>query len=234
MDTTADLDALKRAWQTLDRRLAEQHAVQVELLADRKRDRLRSGLRPLAIGQAIQIVAGVVVAVLGAGFWVAHRAVPHLLVAGLVVHAYGIALIVMGAVVRAGIAGLDYAAPVVELQRQLARTRRTYVASGLILGLSWWFLWVPFAMVLLAGAGADLYRDAPLVVWLDLAVGVAGFAGTWALYRWARRTGRRRLARLMDNAITGRSLRAAQAVVDAIAAFAADEPATAAAPPSSR
>ncbi|KLD77492.1 hypothetical protein ACFOPN_07845 [Xanthomonas hyacinthi] len=38
---------------------------------------------------------------------------------------------------------IDYGAPVLQIQRRIARTRRWYVGSGVVCGLSWRLPWVP-------------------------------------------------------------------------------------------
>lgn len=50
-----ELDDMKAAWQTLDRRLEQQHALNLQLFRDSRADKARSGLRPLFRGQVAQI-----------------------------------------------------------------------------------------------------------------------------------------------------------------------------------
>ena len=53
-----ELDDFKQAWKTLDHRLERQAAIDLQLLRDARVDRARRGLRPLAWGQALQMVIG--------------------------------------------------------------------------------------------------------------------------------------------------------------------------------
>jgi hypothetical protein len=220
MDTTMELDDLKLAWQTLDRRLQEQNALGRQLLAGNRLDRARAQLRPLYLGQILQIVGGAALALLAAPFWIGHRDVPHLLIAGLTVHAYAIAMIVVAARTLYLLRCVDYSAPVLAIQKQLATLRDVHVRNGLIVGLAWWWLWIPLLMMALMGAfGADLYARAPSVVVIGGAISMVGLAATWWLLRWARDPRRPRLARFVEDGVTGTSLRRAQTSLADIVAF---------------
>ena len=212
-----ELDELKAAWTTLGQRLDAQADLSLHVYKEGKLDRMRRGLRPLAWGQAIQIVIGVLISVWGANFWIDHRAVSHLLIAGLLVHAAGISMIVLGALMETRIASIDYSAPVLTIQRQLAQLRKVYVRGGLAIGLPWWLLWIPFLMVLLGYAGVDLYVHAPSVIWIGTAIGVMGLLATWAFVRFAGN--RPQLAERLARNVAGGSIYRAQAHLDEIARF---------------
>jgi len=214
-----ELDDMKAAWQTLNQRLDAQDALNLHVLKEGKLDRMHRGLRPLVWGQAIQIVFGALIAIWGGSFWVDHRSVPHLLIAGLIVHATGISMIAMGALMEALIARIDYSAPVLAIQRQLAQLRKVYVrAAWFVIGLPWFVLWVPFTMVALKSVfGPDLYLNTPEMVWDNVGFGIACFVGTLALVRWAR--GRPNVARRLGDFAAGRSIVRAQGLLDEIARF---------------
>ncbi len=215
-----ELDELKTAWTSLDRRLEQQNKLALKVFTGGKLDQARSRLRPLYWGQVAQILYGIVVAVMGGFFWPEFVGVPHLLIAGLIVHLYGILAIVFGASVVWMINHIDYAAPVMVIQKQLADLQRLHIRNGLINGASWWLIWIPFLMVLLMGPSRfDLYANAPSVIYLGSAIGVAALLLTWLLYR-ASSTGRRpALARFMRNNMIGNSLRNAESVIAEIARF---------------
>lgn len=63
-----ELDELKTAWQTLDRRLQQHNAINLQLFKDRKLDKARSSLRPLFWGQIAQMLFGLCFIVLGVSF----------------------------------------------------------------------------------------------------------------------------------------------------------------------
>ncbi|MBS0462352.1 MAG: serine/threonine protein kinase [Proteobacteria bacterium] len=217
-----ELDDMKAAWAQLNQRLEAQETLNFHLLRDGKLDRLRRGLRPLVWGQAIQIAWGGLIALWGANFWIAHRDVPHLLIAGIAVHLSGISMIVLGAAIEALIARVDYSAPVLGIQRQIAQLRTVYVRGGLAVGLPWWLLWVAFLMVALKSlAGADLFLNAPGVVWINLAFGVVGLLATLAFLRWSRT--RPGLGQKLADYNAGRSIVRAQSLLAEIARFERDQ-----------
>ena len=213
-----ELDDMKAAWTTLDQRLSAQTMLNLHMFKEGKLYKLRCGLRPLVWGQAIQIMFGALITVWGGGFWVDHRDVPHLLIAGLIVHVAGISMIVLGASIETLIARIDYSAPVLTIQRQLAQLRKVYVRGGLAIGLPWWILWVAFAIVFLKiEFGVDLFISAPGFVWINVAVGFLGMLLTWAFIRWAAK--RPRLAMRLENGAAGGSINRAQANLEEIERF---------------
>jgi hypothetical protein len=219
MEASMELDELKHAWKTLDHRLERQNALGLQLLRDGRLARAQRGLRPLVWGQAIQMLIGGAGALLFAPIWIAYRNQPAVLLAGLVMHAYCIGLIAFGAVMQAKIARIDYAAPVLAIQRQLLDLRRTYIIGGMVIGLPWWFLTAPLLVAL--GKGAIL-EQAPSVIWLQLAIGAAGLLATWWFHRWANRPQRAAFGRRLDDGAAGGSIRRAQAALDELAAFERD------------
>ena len=217
-------DQLKTAWQALSRQLERSDAINLDLLRERKLDRTRTSLRPLFWGQVLQILFGIAFVLLAALLWMRAGALPDglplgALLAGIVVHAYGIATIALAGETLRQIRAIDYAAPVVGIQKQLGRLRRTYIINGMVAGLPWWFLWVLVLLVLAGLGGNDLYAKAPAMVWIGMGVGVAGFFGTWWLHRWSLGAGHPRLASAMENAVTGNSLRKAQAQIEELRRF---------------
>ena len=217
-------EALKAAWQALGRQIERSEAIQFELLRDKKLDRARSSLRPLFWGQLVQVLFGTVFVLLASLLWMraGHQAesLPlAVLLAGIVVHAYGIATIALAGETMRRIRAIDYAAPVVAIQKQLGSLRRTYIISGMVAGLPWWFLWVPMLGVLAGLGGVDLHAKAPGVVWIGLGVGLAGLLATSWFHRWSRNAARPRLARAVDDAITGRSLRKARSQIEELERF---------------
>ena len=222
-----ELDELKQAWQSLDKRLQQQNAMQFQRLRDQRVDRMKSSLRPLLIGQIIQILFGAGMVLIGADVWASHRDVPHLLIAGIVMHVYGIAIIIAGGIVCRGIAGIDHAAPVLVLQSRLAKLRKHFLLGGICVGLPWWVLWVPFMMTLaMSSTGIDVYAVAdassPVSNWLNISVGVGvlGFFGTWVFHRWSRHPSRAALGQKLEDDAAGGSLRKAQAELDTLRAYA--------------
>lgn len=218
-EATMELDDLKHAWHDLDRRLQRQNALGFQLLKSSRTDNARRGLRPLAWGQALQMLVGAAGLLVFAPYWVEHRDEPALLLCGLVLHAYCLGLVIVGAVVEARIAGIDYAAPVLAIQRQLLALRRAYVVGGMIVGLPWWFMTAPLLVVLSGGA---VLERAPSVIWVQLAIGALGLLATWAFHRWANRPARAAFGRRLADSAAGGGIRRAQAALDDLTAFERD------------
>ncbi|MBN6149067.1 serine/threonine protein kinase [Xanthomonas sp. AmX2] len=212
-------DELKHAWQALERRLQRHDDLHLQQLVQQ---RVRGSLRPLFWGQVLQIPFGLCCIALAAALWSRGALPAHLIAAGVAVHAYGVVTVAMAGIVLGRLLRIDYGAPVLDIQRQIARTRRWYVGSGLLCGLSWWLLWVPVLMALGALAGIDLAARAPGMVWTGLGVGVAGIALSAWLYRWSRDPGRPRLARIVDMGLGGHSLHKAGRVLEDVARFQRD------------
>ena len=216
MDTTMELDDLKQAWATLDRRLARQESLRLHLFRSDRLDKARRGLRPLFWGQIVQILFGAAMIVLGAALWNSQRETFALLATGLVIHAYGIVTIIASGLVLAAMARIDYAAPVLAIQQRLAALRRTYALAGAVVGLPWWLMWL-FVTVAIPGlGGVNMYAAAPAFVWISIAIGVAGLLGTWWFHR---RQAKRIDANAWDAMAACGGLRKAQAIVDEVARF---------------
>lgn len=209
-----ELDELKQTWQRLDAQLQRHDALAFEGWKDRRVDRARVGLRPLFWGQLVQMLFGMAVLLAGVSLWTSGRDVPVLLAAGLVLHVYGIAVVIVSGVTLGFMRRIDYGAPVVAIQKQLAHLRRCYVIGGMVVGLPWWVLWMLPPAVVAGLRGGDATW-----LWIAAAVSIAGLLGTWWFHRWVRRPGREALARRMDDSLTGGSLRKAQAALDEVRAF---------------
>jgi serine/threonine-protein kinase len=215
-----ELDDLKTAWQTLDRRLDAQTALNLHIFKDGKLDKARRGLRPLFWGQIAQILFGVALILYAASFWSQHHDVSHLLIVGVSVHVYGVLTIIFAGVTLSMINRIDYAAPVVSIQKQVGQLRRFYVRTNIGLGLAWWVLWIPLTMIFFMDMfGADLYADAPELIYSGTVISVVGLLLTWGFHRWSRHPSRPRMAKAVEDSVTGSSLTKAQRVLDEIANF---------------
>ena len=224
MENIMELDELKNAWQALDRKLERQNAINLVLLKDDRTKKMRSSLRPLFWGQLAQLLFGLPFVLLASILWMRAGSVPldlpwHVVLAGVFVHVYGVATIALAGSTMGLIRTIDYSSPVLGIQKQLSKLRRFYIINGMITGLPWWFMWVPVLMVLAGLAGVDLYARAPSVVWIGMGVGFAGLLGTWWFHRWSRSPKRPKLAKAMEDSVTGGSLRNAQRIASEIAQF---------------
>lgn len=184
----------------------------------------RHGVDALTRWQIVQIGAGIMVALAGGKVWSELLARPGLLFAGgLLVNLLGGATIALGVAGLAHAVRIDVAAPVIETEEHMARLHRIKLATGWLVGASWWVLWLPFAAVAIRLLwGADVLGQIGISAWLitTLVSGVVGWAGMWGVRRWASRNGRMHLAMRMDDMVTGRSFREAQRHLDEVVRFA--------------
>ena len=222
-----ELDEMKAAWQSLDRRLEQQNAINLLLLKDDRTRKMRSSLRPLFWGQVAQMLFGLVFVVLASSLWIRAGSVPlhlpwHVVAAGVFVHAYGVATIALAGCTLGLVRTIDYSLPVLGIQKQLLKLRRFYIVNGMVAGLPWWFMWVPVLMVLVGLGGGDLYAKAPSVAWIGMGIGIVGLLATGWFHRWSRSPRRPRLAKAMEDSVAGGSLRKAQAILGEISHFEAE------------
>lgn len=211
-----ELDDMKLAWQTLDRRLDLQNALQLFQIRQTQLDKARSRMRRLYWGKIAQILFGDALIYFGIMAAIRHRDVPHLLACSMLVLAYGLLTVLFGGITIGRIARIDYAAPVVAIQKRVVALQRTYALASLYLGLPWWFLWIAiFALEMKGILGIDLFATLPAFIWINVAIGVAGFVATaWYLRRRSARS-----AEMPDGDDTPRNLRAANGELEEISRF---------------
>ncbi|HEY4292309.1 hypothetical protein [Luteibacter sp.] len=199
-----ELDDLKAGWVELDRRVAA-----LELIAPSRGAAagVHAELRPLAWGQALQMMFGVLVAMVTGFFWVDHRDAAGLLVAGLLLHGYGIAMIVTAARNLVLVARTSEAQPVLALQQRVAALRAWRIREGRWFGVLGCFIWVPMIIGAFGLLGIDLVTACPWFVALNLLVSCA-FLGAYVTVS--------RLVKVPE----GRAVRRAQERLDEVARFA--------------
>ena len=183
-----ELDDFKSAWQSLDARLALQNRLQLELLHERRFDRARRNLRPLLFGMGLQAALGLFLVLLGIACWKQNLDAPGLFASGIALHAFGVLHIALAGMVSGLALSLDYAAPVLSIQKRLRLLLRLQVFNSNACGAPWWVLWV---LVVIGFAGLSPNASAgptPAWIWISLAVGVLGTALTWI---WAARAARK-------------------------------------------
>ncbi|MEO5721748.1 MAG: hypothetical protein ABIR71_09790 [Chthoniobacterales bacterium] len=214
-----ELDDLKSAWQTLSRSLERQNALSFAQFRETKRTRFRSGFRPLVLGQIFQIIAGALLVLWGASFWVNHLGMAHLMIYGITLHAYGVMMIIIAARDLHLIKQMDYAAPVLTLQKQIAELRHWHIRTGMWFGVTGCFIWIPLLLMIFHRLGADVWVRNPAVVGWFVASGLISLAVLLGIVFWSRRIGREKLARNFDDSSAGRSVSRAQDLLDEIARF---------------
>jgi hypothetical protein len=212
-----ELDDLKAAWQSLNRNLERQNALALVEFRERKLSRFRSGLGPLAIGQVMQLVLGAAMTIFFAQFWVSHTAVPPLFVSGLLLQLYGMMFVAFAARDLLLIRRIDYAAPVIVIQRQLAELQAWHLRAAVVHGLTGAVAWLPGMLVLLHFLGADVLMNKPGKMWWLISTALVCLAFNYALVRLARSPGRCGVS--LRNSWIGRTVIRARATLDEVEKF---------------
>lgn len=210
MDTTMELDALKAALQTIDARLDQQHALQRRAWRQGRLDRAQANLRTMKWTQFARIGGGLALMYCALPAWLALWPHPLPVACGLLLHLYAIALIASGARTLWLIGGIDFAAPVLAIQQQLARLRAGYLRSSFWLGNAWWVLWAPAVGVIAIWqmpdwmpASAWDVPQAKRFLLLNMGIGLAATAAAVACMAAWRRRNPESLRRFEDRSSSG-------------------------------
>src|SRR5687767_2932741 len=115
-----ELDELKASWRGLDRRMSQLHAMNFALLTDAQRRKARWRLLPVFVGALFSLGVGGWLVGVCARFWVAHLDTMSSVVAGVALHAASIGVVIVGAVQLLIVVRVNFAQPVVTMQRYLA------------------------------------------------------------------------------------------------------------------
>ena len=212
-----ELDELKATWEALDSRLARHDRINLELLKDKKLEKARSSLRPLFWGQLLQMLLGIGLILLGVACWTRNTGITGLFVTGILVHVFGVVTTAAAGITLGLMGNIDYSAPVLKIQKQMAMLLRFYTINANACGLPWWIMWV-LVVVAFAGLGqVDPQAGTPTWIWISLVIGVAGLLGTW--YVWNRRTPVQHSREDASVADGGDGIRRSQRILDEIARF---------------
>lgn len=217
--TATTLDDLKTAWQTLDRKLERQHTLAVHQLKETRLAKLRGGLRPLVTGQIIQIVFGLLLALFAGGFWFDHIGEGHLMIYGVLLLAYGILMMVFGIRDLFLIHAIDYGAPVLTIQKQIAELRSWRLRTGIWCAAAGCLVWVPGLLVLFYFLGADLWVHKPEVVYWNVVSSLVCLGLCSGVLWWSRRPGQERFAKFLRDSSVGKRITRAQEMAAEIERF---------------
>jgi hypothetical protein len=214
-----ELDELKLQWRTLDRKLDRSIALNLRLLTEKRTRWTKLRLVPMLMLQPVQIVFGLALAIFFAHFWIANLGTWPLVISGVFLHALSIGLIIDAAVRTLLIVRINYAAPVVTIQRYLALLRRWEIRS---FKWTWVAVWLAPPALLLVGAKLsttlNLWSVAPNVI-IYTAIGCAAGVGLSYLFDlWTRHSPR--LGAAMNSMYVGYSIAGAQSALDEIDEFA--------------
>ncbi|MDO1528090.1 hypothetical protein QMK61_04515 [Fulvimonas sp. R45] len=217
-----ELDEMKLAWQALGRQLERQHALNLELLRRERAGRARRHLRPLVWGQSLQIVLGVVIMLWGIGFWSTHPGIWQAVACGIAMQLLGTLAVAFPVRLLVVQQGIDYAAPVLDIQRRLARMRAWRVkVEAPVFAVLGGVIWIPALMMWAQyegdGFGLDLWQHvrSGFMVWLLATVAVS-VGGVFLTRFVVRRLGH---GRWLENSLAGGSIVRAEAALAEIASF---------------
>jgi hypothetical protein len=220
-----ELEELNTAWRELDRRLESSLALNRSLFKELKLVRARSALGGLAGRLWYELISGVVAALLVGSFLAGHQHEPRFAIPAIVLEAAAVLTISASAWQIALVYQLDYSAPVVAIQHELAVLRlwRVRVTRWVLLLAP--LLWTPLAIVAAkALLDFDVYRDVgPPWIAANLGFGLAVIPlGFWLANRRAARAARSPVLKHLADDIAGRSLNIATGLVNEIARFEAE------------
>jgi len=215
-----ELDDLKTAWRELDRKLDDNRALNLQVFRELKLDKTRSALRQLAAGPLAELLLNGLGLLLLGSFLADHFETAKYAIPALVLHAAVLLLLAADLRQLVRIARIDWAAPVVQIQRDLAELRAARIRTTQLTLLFAPLLWTPLVIVAAKGLlGFDLYLLGPAYIAWNIAFGLAVIPlGLWAARRLAGRLSPNFLQRLADD-VAGRSLATALGHLEEIARF---------------
>ena len=186
-----ELDDLKTAWAELDRKLATTQAAVARLHTERTADRTRAALRPLQWKLVWELFEGIAAAVLMGMYLANNFDETRFAVPGLILHALAVLSIVATVWQMVLAARIDYTAPVLAIQQQLARLRAARCRAWFWVLVLSPLVWPLVVIVGVRGlGGGDVYAacGVPFVLGnvafgLVFALIVWGVARVWAAKR---------------------------------------------------
>jgi serine/threonine-protein kinase len=220
--TASTLDDLKTAWQMLDRKLERQHTLALHQFKETKLAKLRGGFRPLVTGQTIQAIIGLLLALFAGGFWFDHIGTPHLMIYGLLLHAFALIMMVFAIRDLFLIHAIDYGAPVLAIQKQLAALQAWRLRAGVWFAVAGCLIWVPGLLIVFYLMGADLWVHKPEVVYWNIASSFVCLGIAYGVVWWSRRPGQERLAKYLHDSSVGKRIYRAQEMLAEIERFERD------------
>lgn len=159
-----ELDDMKLAWQTLDRQLERRYALDFHAFKATRLDRLRTSLRPMQIGLVARILFGAALIAVSVATWPNYWQYPVIVICGIAVQIYGIVTCAISGRALWLIHEIDYAAPVLRIQQELARLRVFHLRTSFWLGNVWWVLWVAFLPLLLVWTTSPAMLNSRLTI----------------------------------------------------------------------
>jgi F0F1-type ATP synthase assembly protein I len=220
-----ELDDLKTTWGEMNQRLEASLAMSRAAIREVKLDKTRSALRWLSAELGYELISGIAVALLIGWFLTRNFDALRFAIPALGLLAFVVGTIAASIRQLATIGNLDYAGPVIAIQRPLAdlHTFRVRMTRWILIVAP--LLWTPLVIVVSRCLGFDIYRGfGPTWLAWNFAFGVAFIAvALWVSHRYGPRFARTRIGRVITDSLAGRSLAAAQSRLDEIGRFEREE-----------
>jgi hypothetical protein len=219
------LDDMKQRWEAQDKRLDTVLRLNTRLLQAPVLGKAESAMRRLARLLGIELLLNFLAVLwLGSFLW-DHLSEPRFLLPAAALHLGVIAL--LGAAIHqlVAIAGLDYSAPIVEIQKRLESLRAQRLRATMLTLLAAPLAWTPLLIVGLESLlGLDAY--ALFSARYLIANALFGLAviplALWVSRRYAERMGRSPLVQRLLRDMAGYNLNAATGFLSRLARFEAD------------
>jgi len=221
-----NLDDMKQLWEAQDKKLDTMLRLNTRLLQAPVLSKVESAMRRLAFVLGVNLLIDVLLALwLGSFLWDV-RAEPRFLLPAAVLHLSVIALLGNGIRQLMAIGGLDYSAPVLEIQKRMESLRAQRLRATQLTLLASPLLWTPLLIVALKGLiGLDAYAIFSaeyLLINVLLGLAVIPLA-IWLARRYAERMQRSPFVQSLLRDIAGYNLNAAAGFLSQLARFEAEE-----------
>ena len=221
-----ELDDLKTQWEGLDAKLDAVVRLNRRVLDERILDKADKAMTRHVWALAAELALGVVTVLLTGSFVADHIREAPFLVPGLVLHVFVIAQLGMLVWQIVKTREIDYAAPLVEIQRRIETLRISMIRTTTWTFLLAPLLWAPLFIVALKGLfGVDAYAalGVPYIA-ANVVVGLAVIAGGLVVSRlFADRFSGSPFGRRLMRDLAGTNLAAATGFLESLSRFEKDE-----------
>jgi hypothetical protein len=138
--------------------------------------------------------------------WAAHLNTTHLMVPPLLMHVYGLMLVLLASRTLSLIQQIDYAAAIVHIQRRLNELRRWRSrVEWTLLCITGCFMWIPLMLTFFSVHGADLWVSHRRFVYWNVASGFACLGLLYGIVQWLGRRRSERILQALENSRAGRA-----------------------------
>ncbi len=217
-----ELDDLKQKWVDHDRRLNQHIRLNTHLLNLSGRSKAKTAMRRLSRWLWFEVLLDFAVLLWLGSFIAGHVDQARFFLPAAAIHLSVILLLVAGIHQIISIAQIDYAAPIVKIQRRLEELRVWRLRVTMLALLLAPLLWTPLLVVTLKSLFNVNVYAVVTGAWLaaNLAFGLAViFLAVWVSRRYADRIKRFPFVQKLMSDITGQSLKSASRFLNSLADF---------------